>query len=145
MNKKNLKKHKNNKNKKIIEIVIVENKQSQFQYNKLLYLIPLLFLLFKSEHLFMFAPLIFVGYIWYTKSDELIPNKENINKELLNDQNEMMLLLPIFIILFVLFFIFFYFLFSYLRTKTSLPCIQSCDTILNEISSNLDISSNVNI
>ncbi len=144
MNKKNFKK-KNNKNKKIIEIVIVENKPQPFQYNKILYLIPLLFLLFNSGHLFMFAPLILIGYIWYTKSDGLIPENEKINKELINEQNEMMLLLPFFIILFILFFIFFYFLFSYLRTKTSLPCIQSCETIVNDISSNLDISSSVNI
>ncbi len=143
MNKKNLKK--NNKNKKIIEIVIVENKPQPFQYNKILYLIPLLFLLFNSGHLFMFAPLIVLGYIWYTKSDELIPKKETINKELMNDNYDMMLLLPFFIILFILFFIFFYCLFSYIRTKTSLPCIQSCDTILNEVSSNLDISSSVNM
>jgi hypothetical protein len=141
----NIKKQKNKKNKKTVEIVIIEETRKPINYNKLLYLAPLLFLLFNSSNLFMFAPLIFLCYSWFNKPNELIPNKEQINKEVNKDQLDIMFILPIMFILFILFFVFFYFIFSYLRMKTSLPCIQSCDSIVNSVSSNVDISSIVNM
>ncbi len=141
----NIKKQKNNK--KTIEIVIIEEKQQPtlMQNNKILYLIPLLFLLFNSN-LFMFAPLILMAYTWFNKPNELIKKEEIKKEELLNkDQLDFMFILPIIFVLFILFFVFFYILFSYLRTKTSLPCIQSCDSIVNSVSSSLDISPSLNI
>ena len=143
----NIKKQKNKKNKKIVEIVIIEKKQQSPYNNKLMLLIPLVFLLFNSSNLFMFVPLIFLCYNWLNKSNKIIPDKEQVVKEksLIQDKSDIMFILPILLILFILFFVFFYVLFSYLRMKTSLPCIQSCDSIINSVSNNLDISSSVNI
>jgi hypothetical protein len=147
----NVKKQENKKNKKIVEIIIIEKKQPAFQYNKILYLVPLLFLLFNSGHLIMFAPLIYLGFTWINNSNELVPQdnlvKTQIEKDnlLKKDHLNIMCILPILFILFILFFVFFYVFFSYSRANISLPCIQSCDTILNDVSSNLDISSSMNI
>ncbi len=141
----NIKKQKNRKNKEKLKIVIIEQKQqsSLDQCNKIWYLVPLFFLLFNSN-LFIIAPFILVIYSFLNKPNQLISNKEFIDKnELFNNQNtlnkdkpDILFLLPILFILFILFFIFFYVLFSYLRMKTSLPCIQSCESIINSISSN---------
>ena len=85
MNKNKFRNIKKKKEKKTIEIIIVEKKQPAFQYNKILYLLPLLFLLFNTGHLIMFAPLIYFGYTWFNNSNELGPKDTLVKTQIEKD------------------------------------------------------------
>jgi hypothetical protein len=110
------------RNHKKIKIIIIEKPQPR-SFNKLLYLIPIIFLLFNGSNLLLFAPILISIYSWYNKQNN---KKNNYIDDLVTSDNQMNMLyvLPILALLFIGSFIFFYILFSYSNINTSLPCIQ---------------------